>query len=260
MNTTATKRKRTKNTSNDQLEIYLTFMEEDYIFRSGTVNPTVSPNYITNKWEEISNKLNSVGDGPQLSSEEWKKRFLDWKYSTKSKYRKMQSHCTQTGSGPPSKLTLNPLEERGLSVWGKVTVAGAPGVTLYEGIPINTTAESNLTTAEENIEIENNNELIEQAEFIYLERTEESTATPNKSFRKQKRVKPKPLSTLAENLIENSKNWEGYCKNLNANVEKFVNTFETIEKEKLEVEKKRLNFEICKFKYLHPDFNFENDL
>ncbi|KAK4885747.1 hypothetical protein RN001_002018 [Aquatica leii] len=77
-------------------------MQEDYIFRSGTVNPTVSPNYITNKWEEISNKLNS--------------QFLDWKYSTKSKYRKIQSHCTQTGSGPPSKLTLNLLEERGLSV------------------------------------------------------------------------------------------------------------------------------------------------
>ncbi|KAK4882694.1 hypothetical protein RN001_006013 [Aquatica leii] len=234
-------------------------MGEDYIFRSGTVNSTISPNYITNKWEEISNKLNSVGDGPQLSSEEWKK-----KYSTQSKYRKMQSHCTQTGSGPPNKLTLNPLEERGLSVWGKVTVAGAPGGTLYEGIPMNTTAESNLTTAEsnlitaeENIEIENNNELIEQAEFIYLERRKESTATPNKSFRKPKRVKPKPLSSLAEILI---KNWEGYCKNLNANVEKFVNTFETIEKEKLEVEKKRLNFEICKLKYLHPDFNFENDL
>ncbi|KAK4877586.1 hypothetical protein RN001_010092 [Aquatica leii] len=115
------------------------------------------------------------------------KQFLDWKYSTKSKYRKMQSHCTQTGSGPASKLILNTLEERGLSVWGKVAVAGASSVTLYEGIPINTTAESNLTTAEENIEIENNNELIEQAEFIYLERTEESTTTPNKSFRKPKR-------------------------------------------------------------------------
>lgn len=50
------------------------------------------------------------------------------------RYRKMKAFSMGTGGGPQSNITLNDLEERGLSVWGKVAVAGASNVTVYEGI------------------------------------------------------------------------------------------------------------------------------
>lgn len=71
------KRKKTEentiNTSKEQYELYLSFLENDYAFRSGTINPTLSNNYIPKQWEELSNKLNAIGEGPNLTPDEWKK-------------------------------------------------------------------------------------------------------------------------------------------------------------------------------------------
>ncbi|KAI4455230.1 atp-dependent dna helicase [Holotrichia oblita] len=75
-------------------------------------------------------------DGPNLSAEEWKRRFGDWKYATKAKYRKISEHHSQTGSGPPLKIKLTELEERGLAVWGKVPVTGSPAIPSYDGIEV----------------------------------------------------------------------------------------------------------------------------
>ncbi|KAL1493842.1 hypothetical protein ABEB36_009528 [Hypothenemus hampei] len=57
------KRKRTKNTTMSQYEIYLDQMENDYAFRSNTVNPTLSVDCIEKRREDLVNKLNSTGDG-----------------------------------------------------------------------------------------------------------------------------------------------------------------------------------------------------
>lgn len=67
------KRKRTKNTSREQLEIYLEAMENDHVLRSNTINPTLDPTYLQDKWDQLALQLNSVGDGPILNAEEWKK-------------------------------------------------------------------------------------------------------------------------------------------------------------------------------------------
>lgn len=67
------KRRRTQNTTKEQFELYLSFMESDYAFRSGTINPTLGDNYIAKKWQELANMLNALGSGPNLSPDEWKK-------------------------------------------------------------------------------------------------------------------------------------------------------------------------------------------
>ncbi|KAK9703619.1 Myb/SANT-like DNA-binding domain [Popillia japonica] len=74
------------------------------------------------KWDELTTALNAIGDGPHLSPEEWKKRFTDWKYSVRTKYRKIIEHMKKTGSGPECAIKLSILEERALGVWGKVVV------------------------------------------------------------------------------------------------------------------------------------------
>lgn len=48
-------------------------MESDYVLRSGTINPTIDENYIKKKWVDLSIRLNSLGSGPNLLPEDWKK-------------------------------------------------------------------------------------------------------------------------------------------------------------------------------------------
>lgn len=69
-------KKRKRKTSDEQYELYLNEMENDYVFRSGTINPTLGENYIENKWKSLVNKLNASGNGPQLPVEEWKRVFF----------------------------------------------------------------------------------------------------------------------------------------------------------------------------------------
>ncbi|KAL1512981.1 hypothetical protein ABEB36_002475 [Hypothenemus hampei] len=57
------KRKRTKNTTVSQYEIYLDQMENNYAFRSNTINPTLPVDYIEKRWDDLVNKLNCTGDG-----------------------------------------------------------------------------------------------------------------------------------------------------------------------------------------------------
>ncbi|XP_030755280.1 uncharacterized protein LOC115881776 [Sitophilus oryzae] len=101
------KRKRSQNiTNNEQYEWYVEAMENDYIFRSGSINPTIDPNYINNKWYELVLKINCVGKGPSLTRQMWQKRFKDWKNATRVKYRKLLDNRSTTGGGVGDKIAF----------------------------------------------------------------------------------------------------------------------------------------------------------
>lgn len=65
------KRKRSGNTSREQIELYLDLLENDEIFRTGVLNPTVKTNYTEEKWEMLTVKLNCIGTGPVLTTSVW---------------------------------------------------------------------------------------------------------------------------------------------------------------------------------------------
>lgn len=109
-------------------------MEEDYNFRSGTINPTLGENYFKKKWCDLTEKLNSVDSGPQLTVDEWKRRFKDWKNTTRQKSRKISESIKQTGGGKQLDVKLTAHEQRGIAVWGKSTVAGIVGVPEANGV------------------------------------------------------------------------------------------------------------------------------
>jgi hypothetical protein len=67
------KRRRLAKTSQNQYEEYLRLMEEDEVFRTGTINPSMDPNYINNCWKNLAIRLNACGNGSCLSWNEWKK-------------------------------------------------------------------------------------------------------------------------------------------------------------------------------------------
>ncbi|CAH1105831.1 unnamed protein product [Psylliodes chrysocephalus] len=95
------------------------------IFLTRTINPTVSENYIKQKWKELTIKLNSKSKGPQLTTDKWIQRFSDWKYGTRFKYRKYLVKKNKTGEGPEVKNALTNLEKRAINAWGKVVVEGS---------------------------------------------------------------------------------------------------------------------------------------
>ncbi|KAF5282362.1 hypothetical protein FQA39_LY17606 [Lamprigera yunnana] len=253
------KRKRTKNTSNEQMELYLQAMENDYVLRSNTINPTLPPNYIQEKWDELTLQLNGIGgDGPVLTSEEWKKRFVDWKYATKAKYRKINTHRTGTGGGPSITISLTPFEERGLDVWGRVTVQGMTTVTQYEGIPTTADQQENLyvqanpassTYEVEPADVDNLVTFVQCGQVS--DNNEENPPRPSHSntetCSRPSRVRPKPLSILAESLLQNTDT------NVTQQTE-FLQIFKKFTEGYISIEEKTLEFEIKKFKFLNPNF------
>ncbi|KAH0818009.1 hypothetical protein GEV33_004782 [Tenebrio molitor] len=128
------KRKRCQNTTSEQYEEYVKLMETDDIFRSGKLTPTISPNYILESWDNLTNKLNAIGTGPVLSSKEWAKRLGDWKNAARAKYRKIAASRLKTGGGVGEEIKLSALEDRGLAVWGKVVVTGSPEALVVAGL------------------------------------------------------------------------------------------------------------------------------
>ncbi|KAF5285096.1 hypothetical protein FQA39_LY16785 [Lamprigera yunnana] len=128
------KLKRRSKTTEQQYEIYLREMENNVILRTGTVNPTLPENYMVNTWENLAIELNTVDTGPSMTAQQWQKRFTDWKNCTRQKYRKLLEEKKRTGGGPLVDIKLSPLEDLGLAVWDKVTVAGTPKVVVTGGL------------------------------------------------------------------------------------------------------------------------------
>ncbi|XP_055374544.1 uncharacterized protein LOC129607536 isoform X2 [Condylostylus longicornis] len=104
--------KRKKKTSLFQYKQYLKALEEDEIFRTGFIPPGRDANYLSLKWKELADKLNEDDKGPKLSAEEWKKRLMDWKHTTRAKERRINEGNTH--------LRMTPLEVRFMELWGCV--------------------------------------------------------------------------------------------------------------------------------------------
>ncbi|GLV40831.1 proliferation disrupter [Carabus blaptoides fortunei] len=225
------------------------------------------------------NLLNSVGDGPHLTVDEWKKRFADWKYAIRAKYRKISEHRNRTGSGPQSDIKLSPLEERALSAWGKVVVTGTPFVSNYDGV--NLLSDEELLPSDVNI-----NSVAEGASIIFVndasgsstfvendmlpttptrtnitaERTKitEVLTTTTNVGKKRNRIRPKPLSVLTEKLLESNEKNESMHKELNDTIKTFCEKYIQVKSEKLKLEAKKINFEIAKYEYENPNFVFQH--
>ena len=81
------KRKQTLNTTPAQYEIYVEEMERDVSFRTGTINPTQPPDYLRTVWENLAVRLNSLGEGPTLNADDWKKVMIIFVYTSFVKYK-----------------------------------------------------------------------------------------------------------------------------------------------------------------------------
>ncbi|RVE41048.1 hypothetical protein evm_014303 [Chilo suppressalis] len=103
-------------------------MMVDFMERNGDLaKPTGGPRgrqWATNKWRELSTKLNSDGAGESRSEEKWRKVWTDFKNNTKRKAAKLNKSMSGTGGGPALKITLTDLELRVLALMGEQAATG----------------------------------------------------------------------------------------------------------------------------------------
>ncbi|XP_031329017.1 uncharacterized protein LOC116160037 [Photinus pyralis] len=204
----------------------------------------------------MSEKLNSDPDGPQLTVADWKKRFTDWKYFVKNKYRKLNEHRLKTGSGPQSSITLTDMEERALCVWGKVTVTGALGVTNFDGILLD--SDTMIIPLEEEITepmpVEDDTPVIVPPEI-------EPAVTPVPPQKPGTKTLPrqKPLSIVTESLLNTMNKSEKNIEELGSIVKQFSEEYIKCKKEKNKNELLRLKFEVAKYKFENQNFKFDFD-
>lgn len=274
--TQLTKKRRLGKTSQQQYEQYLQLMECDSTFRSGTINPTIDPQYMLKKWSELCDRLNSCGSGPFLTCVEWKKvknmtylkqsyaslhicfqRFNDWKNSTRAKYRKYVEQRGLTGGGRSSAAALTPTEERGISVWGRVAVTGTPQVQITGG-GLSEVEDIN-TLVEEQVQAEENTQNVSDAS--------ETGHEERKSLSESSTVVSRARPAAVTPLVKKRKKCERSVRTIG---EELLNAYKEnssmveikkmeLEDKKLLLESQKLKFEIAKYKFENPLFVFDEN-
>lgn len=65
--------KRGAKTSITQLKIYLKYLKENNVLRTGKLTPAMDPTFVNNIYKKMTSEMNACGIGPQKSVEGWKK-------------------------------------------------------------------------------------------------------------------------------------------------------------------------------------------
>ncbi|KAF5301057.1 hypothetical protein FQA39_LY10876 [Lamprigera yunnana] len=197
------KLKRRSKTTEQQYEIYLREMENNVILRTGTVNPTLPENYM---------------------------RVTDWKNSTRQKYRKLLEEKKRSRCGPLVDIKLLPLEDRGLAVWGKVTVAGTPKVVVTGGLQEIKEVPSEIPLYSNVLDLD-----IPTENIASMSSPPESTS--QKPTLKRLKTSKKSIKEVGEELLDTYKKYVNDTKQKNE-----------LEERKIKLEEMRLQFEIAKYK------------
>lgn len=65
-----------KRTTKAQFGIYLNYLSSHDILRTQKMTPNCGPEIVDALWEELQGSLNSCGDGPVRTVQEWKKVII----------------------------------------------------------------------------------------------------------------------------------------------------------------------------------------
>ena len=198
----------------------------------------------------------------------------------KAKSRKIVQHLYGTGGRSPLEAQLTPLENRALTVWGKVTVTGVPSLSPLLGF------REEVQVAEE-VDPERNIEAVtgtlEEPEQIRIEVLSSGAPT-------RQRTRQTPIPLLAERLLERTTESGTEMARLRETVDKHLTEHLSMQREaiqlqreaqretiqlqreavqlqreglqqqrdaenaKIRIRREQLDFEIEKFKLLNPSF------
>lgn len=122
--------KRSGNISPEQKELLIAFIAQNDNLRNKKFTSSFTYKDAQNKWQEITNELNSIPGGSQKSSIKWRKTWQDLRTSVKQKVAKEKRHAMGTGGGQNIQL-LNNRDAAVLDILSKVAVEGDPEKYFY---------------------------------------------------------------------------------------------------------------------------------
>ncbi|XP_071570013.1 uncharacterized protein [Temnothorax nylanderi] len=105
------------NVTYKQREILLDSLKQHpEIIRGRVSRKSESRKELKDIWEQITNKLNSSGEGPVKTVQEWIKSWSDWKMYVLKKETNRRRNVQGTGGGPPKIVNFTDLEEQLLEI------------------------------------------------------------------------------------------------------------------------------------------------
>ncbi|XP_077273047.1 uncharacterized protein LOC143903377 [Temnothorax americanus] len=105
------------NVTYKQREILLDSLKQHpEIIRGRVSRKSESRKELKDIWEQITNKLNSSGEGPVKTVQEWIKSWSDWKTYVLKKKTNRRRNVQGTGGGPPKIVNFTDLEAQLLEI------------------------------------------------------------------------------------------------------------------------------------------------
>ncbi|XP_074035342.1 uncharacterized protein isoform X3 [Leptinotarsa decemlineata] len=80
-----------KRTSKKQFKIYIDYIKSHKILLTGKWSPSNNPEDMEALWRNLTQELNSCGDGPIRDTNGWKKVFTEWKGVCRKKARESKA-------------------------------------------------------------------------------------------------------------------------------------------------------------------------
>ncbi|CAH1114780.1 unnamed protein product [Psylliodes chrysocephalus] len=160
-----------KRTSKKQFEIYVQYIKEHNVLKTGKMTPGIIPKDIENIWDQMCTDLNAVGDGPTRPATEWKKVFREWKTAVRKKAR--------------TNKELSKLEEELLNETGNVVVVGFLNELGVNEPVINEFQVEEVDETDENAVVEDEEKEGEEEEEILLIEVEKTMQPKTKKTKKR---------------------------------------------------------------------------
>lgn len=111
--------------SPEQLSILVEALSENKVLVHCKNRPSEAEKELAeNLWEDLTKKLNSIGNGPSKTPSQWKKTLIDWKCNTKKKARELKEQ-QKTGGGTTVTRGLTANEKKLMSLSTGISVEGA---------------------------------------------------------------------------------------------------------------------------------------
>ncbi|KAK4883389.1 hypothetical protein RN001_006708 [Aquatica leii] len=246
--------------SDFQYETYLKFMENTSIaFRESM---SYQGSYIPKKWKELAQTLNSCDVGPNLTASEWYNHLSDWRGFSRRRTKNLIRNRKKFEGDIGQEETTSTLEERDLAVRGHMAVTETPNVSVVGGLqcqpieikdidlPINHHNDSEIL---ETVPVSTAKpEVVDSFSNTVLNTNCVTPPSTSEELRKKGKIIENGSQTVRNTgpeLLERYQN----------NVTPRKKTA-PLEKNKIILEKVRLQFEIAKFKFENPGFDFDESL
>ena len=113
--------------SQNEKDKLIELVQQNYDFLTSSLTPAKTKAMVDKKWREITDEINSIGDGSPLSVLQVKRKWADEKSKTKKVVSKYRKEMGKTGGGTNTADAPSAYQAKIASFIGNTVVDGIPG-------------------------------------------------------------------------------------------------------------------------------------